>query len=69
MKADTRKSLHDHSSVNRPYITGGFPCNILVTKRGITAAYSDLGSCLGPKTLKYRRQAVLSPYTSEKTRQ
>ena len=37
----------------------------LSIKMGITAAYCDFGSCLGPNTLKYLSAMVESSYISE----
>src|SRR5689334_22559585 len=36
--------------------------------RGMTAAYSEAGSWRGPKTLKYRRPTVSTPYRRDHTR-
>ena len=35
-----------------PKITGGSPARSALMNFGMTAAYSDSGSCFGPKTLK-----------------
>lgn len=50
-----------------PKMVGDSPWRIFVTKRGMTAAYSDCGSCRGPKTLKYRSESVSKPKSRPKT--
>ena len=44
-----------------PWTTGGWPACIRRMNFGMTAAYSDSGSCRGPNTLKNRRLTVSSP--------
>src|ERR671911_770951 len=41
----------------------GSPSAIELMKRGTTAAYCDVGSWYGPKTLKYRSETISMPYT------
>src|SRR5207253_2418257 len=45
------------------------PSAIAVMKRGTTAAYCEVGSWFGPKTLKYRSATVSSGYTRLKLTQ
>src|SRR4030042_5850951 len=45
-----------------PKITGDLSSLIRSINFGITAEYCELGSCLGPNTLKYRNITVSSPY-------
>ena len=50
-------------------MVGRLPSSIALANAGITAAYSELGSCRGPNTLKYRNDTVGNPYTRVKVLQ